>query len=186
MPDRRQLLAAASVLAVPGSSAQGVAPGKVLILRHMTTEPGIGDPPGYRLDDCSTQRNLSVEGRRRAHAIGQRLATLGWRPRALLTSRWCRCRDSAVGIADGLGPPAPAVTPLDALDSYFDQRSRGIAQTAALRSRVAALASARGFELWVTHQVNMTDLTGRVVAMGEGVWLVPGPQGPVLVESFPA
>jgi len=186
MLDRRQLLAAASVLAVPASSAQGVAPGKVLILRHMTTEPGIGDPPGYRLDDCSTQRNLSVEGRRQAHAIGQRLATLGWRPSALLTSQWCRCRDSASGIADGLGPPAPAVTVLDALASYFDQRSRGAAQTAALRARMATLANARGFELWVTHQVNMTELTGRIVAMGEGVWLIPGPQGQMLVESFSA
>jgi broad specificity phosphatase PhoE len=186
MPNRRQLLGAAGALAVPALNAQGMLPGKVLILRHMATEPGIGDPPGYRLDDCSTQRNLSVEGRRQAHAIGQRLATSGWRPSALLTSQWCRCRDSAIGIADGLGPPAPALSALDALDSYFDQRSRGARQTAALRSRVTALANARGFELWVTHQVNMTDLTGRVVAMGEGVWLIPGPQGPVPVESFPA
>ena len=37
--------------------------GQVLFIRHATTTPGVGDPPGFRFDDCATQRNLSAEGR---------------------------------------------------------------------------------------------------------------------------
>jgi broad specificity phosphatase PhoE len=186
MLDRRQILGAASVLAVPALSAQGMAPGKVLILRHAATEPGIGDPPGYRLDDCSTQRNLSAGGRLQAHAIGRRLATSGWRPNTLLTSQWCRCRDSASGIAAGLGPPVLGVTAFEALNSFFEDRSRETAQTAILRHRLATLALDRGFEVWVTHQVNITALTDRVLAMGEGLWLTPGEQGKAQLKPFPA
>ena len=47
-----------------------VAGGVALLLRHALTEPGIGDPPGYRLDDCRSQRNLSAEGRAQARALG--------------------------------------------------------------------------------------------------------------------
>jgi broad specificity phosphatase PhoE len=186
MLDRRQILGAACTLALPALSAQDAAPGTVLILRHMATDPGIGDPPGYRLDRCATQRNLSVEGRRQAHAIGQRLAASGWRPTALLTSQWCRCRDSASGIAAGLGPPVPGVTVFEALDSFFEDRSREPAQTAILQQRLATLAGERGFEIWVTHQVNITALTDRVLAMGEGLWLSPGAHGKAQLKPFPA
>jgi hypothetical protein len=96
------------------------------------------------------------------------------------------CRANASGIVERLGLPALPVTVLDARNSHFDGRSRGVTQTAALRLRRAKLADAQGLALWITHHVNMTDLTGRVVAMGEGVWLIPGPQAPGLVDSFSA
>ncbi len=186
MLDRRQILGAASTLPLPALSAQGTAPGKVLVLRQVATEPGIGDPPRYRLDRCAARRKLSAKGRRQAHAIGQRLAASGWRPRAVLTSPWRRCRACASGIVECLGLPVLQVTVLDARDSCFDQRSRGATPTAALHLRRAKLADARGFELWITHQINIPDLTGRLVAMGEGAWLIPGPLGLVLVDSFAA
>ncbi len=37
--------------------------GQVILIRHAITTPGLGDPPGMRLDDCTTQRNLTDEGR---------------------------------------------------------------------------------------------------------------------------
>ncbi|MGH7366865.1 MAG: histidine phosphatase family protein, partial [Candidatus Rokuibacteriota bacterium] len=37
--------------------------GQVVLLRHGTTTPGIGDPPGFRLGECATQRNLTEAGR---------------------------------------------------------------------------------------------------------------------------
>ncbi|HEX6296793.1 MAG TPA: histidine phosphatase family protein, partial [Burkholderiales bacterium] len=40
--------------------------GQVILIRHTITDPGVGDPPGMKLSDCATQRNLSDEGR--AHA----------------------------------------------------------------------------------------------------------------------
>ena len=45
--------------------------GCVVMLRHAQTEAGIGDPPGFRIDQCSTQRNLSPEGRAQARRIGE-------------------------------------------------------------------------------------------------------------------
>src|SRR5262245_2509444 len=46
--------------------------GQVVIMRHAKTTPGTSDPPNFKLGDCSTQRNLSDEGRAQAKAIGQR------------------------------------------------------------------------------------------------------------------
>jgi hypothetical protein len=37
--------------------------GQAVLIRHALTTPGVGDPPGFRLDDCATQRNLTDEGR---------------------------------------------------------------------------------------------------------------------------
>ncbi|HET9975867.1 MAG TPA: histidine phosphatase family protein [Burkholderiaceae bacterium] len=150
------------------------APGAVLLLRHAATDPGVGDPPGFVLDQCATQRNLSAEGRAEARAIGRALAARGWVPRAIRSSRWCRCLDTAQGIASGLGASAPRVDPWPALDSFFDDRARAPAQTAQLAARWRELASADGFELWVTHQVNITALAQRATAMGDGVWLRRG------------
>ena len=48
-------------------------PGHVVFMRHSDApgSGGYGDPPGYRLDDCSTQRNLSEEGRAHARRTGE-------------------------------------------------------------------------------------------------------------------
>ena len=53
--------------------------GCAVLLRHARTVPGFGDPPGYRLDDCSTQRNLSEAGRAEARLFGAGFAQRGAR-----------------------------------------------------------------------------------------------------------
>jgi hypothetical protein len=45
--------------------------GSIVLLRHANA-PGVGDPPGFQLDDCSTQRNLDDVGRAQARALGAR------------------------------------------------------------------------------------------------------------------
>jgi hypothetical protein len=40
--------------------------GQVVVMRHASTERGIGDPAGFQLNDCRTQRNLSPAGRQEA------------------------------------------------------------------------------------------------------------------------
>ena len=55
--------------------------GQVVVMRHAATEPGVGDPPGFRLDDCRTQRNLSAAGREEARRITH--GTHGERPWAV-------------------------------------------------------------------------------------------------------
>jgi phosphohistidine phosphatase SixA len=135
--------------------------GHVLVIRHAATVPGIGDPPGFRVDDCATQRNLSEDGRRDARALGARLAAAGVAFDQVLSSRWCRCLDTA-RLAFGR---AEAWT---ALDSFFDDRAREPAQTAEVRARVAAWRGA-GTLVLVTHMVNIAALVGEGVAMGEAV-----------------
>ena len=66
------------VLALPGPTAANEQlwdllkrGGQVILIRHAITTPGVGDPDGMRLDDCSTQRNLTDEGRRDALRLGE-------------------------------------------------------------------------------------------------------------------
>ncbi|MCE2946866.1 MAG: histidine phosphatase family protein [bacterium] len=149
--------------------------GVVVLLRHARTVPGVGDPPGFRLDDCSTQRNLSDAGREQARRLGEAFRAAGVPLGEVLSSRWCRCIDTA---NEAFGRVAPWPT----ADSFFDaalatggpdSRSR---QTAELRKRVAAHRG-RDVLVVVTHQVNITALTGIYPAMGEAVILRPAPRG---------
>jgi phosphohistidine phosphatase SixA len=181
MPTRRALartmlatLAAPGLLLPPAVRAASLSPaqrealaagGVVLMLRHAATVPGVGDPPGWRLDDCATQRNLSDEGRAQSRRLGERWRALGPVPAAVRASAWCRCQDTA-RLAFGQVETWPA------LNSFFEERSREPAQTAALRSALAALHGRRGVcEVWVTHQVNIVALAGQSVSMGQGLLL---------------
>ncbi|MBL8352146.1 MAG: histidine phosphatase family protein [Burkholderiaceae bacterium] len=167
MIDRRRLLAGAAGLGLArpalGAVFDARSHGLVVMLRHALTEPGVGDPPGWRLDDCGSQRNLSAEGRAQAQRLGAVLAAQGLRPARVRSSRWCRCLDTG-RLAFGGAEPWPA------LDSFFDDRSREPAQTAALREALLALAPGE-VQAWVTHQVNISALAGESTAMGEALVL---------------
>src|SRR5512134_1262540 len=68
--------------------------GHIALLRHAAA-PGVGDPPGFRLEDCGTQRNLSAEGRAQARRIGEALRRRGVEVDAVYSSEWCRCLQTA-------------------------------------------------------------------------------------------
>lgn len=153
------LLALATPRARAEVLAAARAPGAVLLMRHATA-PGTGDPPGFALGDCATQRNLSPAGRAEAQAAGAALRAAGIRPALVATARWCRCRDTAA-LMD-LGP----VQDWPELDSFLADRGNSPAQTAATLARLAALPPATT-ALLVTHQVNITALTGLVPRPGE-------------------
>ena len=68
--------------------------GYVLLIRHASTDPGAGDPPGFKIDDCATQRNLNAAGREEARRLGAR-SKRGIAVREVLSSRWCRCIGTA-------------------------------------------------------------------------------------------
>ena len=140
--------------------------GCALLLRHAQTEPGIGDPPGFRLDECSTQRNLSAAGRAQAQRFGAALRVRGVRIDEVRSSRWCRCLDTA-----RLAFPALDVQPFAPLDSFFEDRRTEAQQTAAVRRYLADLGSRNA--LLVTHQVNISALAGQFAAMGEAVVVRP-------------
>lgn len=139
---------------------------QVVVVRHAATDPGVGDPPAFRLGDCATQRNLSAEGRGEAVRLGAALRARGIPVGRVLSSRWCRCLDTARLAFGG----AEAWPPLD---SFFGDRARAPDQTAAVRAAVAAHRPGRGTLVLVTHQVNITALTGVSPAPGELVVLTP-------------
>jgi phosphohistidine phosphatase SixA len=146
--------------------------GHALLIRHAQTEPGVGDPPGMRLDDCRTQRNLSAAGREQARGIGEALRARGIPVAEVRSSQWCRCLDTARLAFAGHAP----VRAWPALNSFFDDRSAEPASTRELRAAVASTSSTANV-VWVTHQVNITALTGVVPAPGEIVIVRAGPAG---------
>ncbi len=178
-----RLLPAAALLAVLISASPPAAadtrlarlsePGVVAIMRHALA-PGTGDPASFELDDCATQRNLDARGREQAREIGAAVRAAGAVVDRVLTSQWCRCRDTA-GLL-GLGP----VEDLPALNSFFRNPARSGRQTADLRQFLSGLPSEKTVVL-VTHQVNITALTGRWPASGEVFLLEIGRDGAVSV-----
>jgi len=138
--------------------------GRALLLLRHASAPGIGDPPSFQLGDCTTQRNLSEPGREESRRWGELLRTQQITQPRLYSSRWCRARETAQAMR--LGP----VEPLPALDSFFTSRTSASQQTAELLVQINGLAHGAPMVL-VSHQVNITALTGIYPASGEGLIL---------------
>jgi phosphohistidine phosphatase SixA len=168
---RRQFHAFAFLAALSGGAARAdtlearLREGRcAVLLRHGQTTAGIGDPPGFQLTQCSTQRNLSDEGKAASRRLGAWFQQRGLVPQAVRSSAWCRCKDTA-DLAFGRH------VVWEPLNSTFDDARRSAAAvegTAALRAALGAIPAGR-FDVWVTHQVNITALTGEFVQMGEGL-----------------
>lgn len=126
--------------------------GVVVLVRHAHA-PGTGDPDGFRIGDCATQRNLDADGRRAARALGDAFRRERVVVDAVYSSQWCRCRDTAE-LAFGTYEEQPA------LNSFFSDRKAEAERTRALRELIAGARTGRGVTVFVTHQVNITALTG--------------------------
>jgi phosphohistidine phosphatase SixA len=68
--------------------------GKIVMIRHAYA-PGSGDPNNFLIKDCSTQRNLSTEGVKQSMMIGSFFKRNNIPIDIVLTSEWCRCKDTA-------------------------------------------------------------------------------------------
>ena len=135
--------------------------GHIAMLRHALA-PGFGDPDNFVVDDCSTQRNLSGEGREQAQRIGQRFRQQGIIDAAVYSSQWCRCIDTAQGLSLG------AVNRLPVLNSFFGRYERSQTQTQGLQQWLNNRTYS-GVTVLVTHQVNIKALTGISPRSGEMV-----------------
>lgn len=127
--------------------------GNVLLIRHASTEAGLGDPPGFKLGDCATQRNLSEAGRDEARRLGRLLKFRAVSFSEVRSSQWCRCLETA-RLAFGEEPqPWPVLNSLHANPGG----------EAALLKEVGALAASvkppRNLVL-VTHNFNIQALMG--------------------------
>ena len=139
--------------------------GVVVVFRHALA-PGTFDPPGLRLGDCSTQRNLSDEGRAQARRIGEWFRERQLQPAAVRSSPWCRCMDSATlafGAAQAwaaLGSPhgAPETT--------------GASHLQELRKELVTATGRSGrFEAWFTHMFVQSDLANDSTRSGDALVL---------------
>ncbi|MCB1479029.1 MAG: histidine phosphatase family protein [Rhodobiaceae bacterium] len=143
--------------------------GGVALIRHARA-PGTGDPVFFDINDCSTQRNLSQEGRDQARELGQAFEAASVTVGKVLHSRWCRARDTAELAFPGKVEPEPV------LDSFFADRATREEQTEQLR-RIVSQWSGPDALVLVTHQVNITALTDVFPREGEVIVLKPGDDG---------
>lgn len=133
----------------------------ILMMRHALA-PGTGDPAGFDLEDCSTQRNLNEQGRAQARAWRSYLQQQGIDQARLLSSQWCRCLETAREMNVGV------VEPWSPLNSFFGNRGDGASATRQTIEGVNALPAGAPVIL-VSHQVNITRLTGVFPSSNEGV-----------------
>ena len=170
--------AGASKLAI-WEKLQGTNPkGYVLLIRHALA-PGVGDPENFQLGDCSTQRNLSEEGRQDARDIG------GWIKRREIpilkieTSRWCRARQTAQLL--GLGP----VQANKNLDSLFQNSDPlGDLRTQKIRKKIISHRGSTGLLILVGHFVNFSSLVGVGLESGEGVLIRANSRGELKIVGY--
>ena len=179
MPIRRRHFLMTPVLSVstvgattPEDAIRVIRAGGVVAAFRHTLAPGTFDPPGFQLGDCSTQRNLSVEGRAQARQLGAWFSANTLRPAVVRSSPWCRCVETAT-LAFGTAAAWPT------LGSPTGQSAEArSAQQQALRAALQAASAWRGgFEVWVTHMFVMNDLAQVSLAPGEGLVLRVDPAG---------
>jgi len=150
---------------------QKVENGSALIIMRHALAPGNGDPIEFDVNRCETQRNLSNAGRLQAKRIGETIKTHGINDAEIYTSQWCRCIDTGID----LGFSTPTELPL--LNSFYQNRSTADSQTEQLRHWVLNRLTTpeptdkHKVAILVTHQVNITALTGVYPASGEMVFL---------------
>lgn len=134
---------------------------QIVLLRHGTTTPGVGDPPGFRLEDCETQRNLVEAGREESRRVGAAFRAQRVPVGRVLSSPWCRCLETA-RLAFGRAERWPA------LANLFGRQDRAAALRAALGE-----PPADGTLVLVSHGSTISSAVGVMPAMGEFVVVTP-------------
>jgi phosphohistidine phosphatase SixA len=171
---RRRLLFGAAALAASPLAFSATDPwarlrggGLVVLMRHATAE-GLGDPPEFKVGDCSTQRNLSEAGQAEAVRIGERFRAERVAIAHVYTSPWCRCRDTAM-LAFGQGDD------WEPLASVFERPHLEPDYTTRVRNRIGTYSTRKpkGVVVMVTHNVNIAALTRLSVAPGAMVVVRP-------------
>lgn len=123
----------------------------VVFMRHALA-PGYGDPDNFQIEDCNTQRNLDEAGRRQAEAIGRYFREHQITFTAILSSRWCRCTQTAEQLNYG------SWSEFDGLNSFFQGHVDRQETLALLKDKLDSLSS-DDMVLMVTHQVVISAIT---------------------------
>ena len=133
---------------------------KIIFIRHAIA-PGSGDPENFNIKECSTQRNLNDKGKNQSKRIGNFFKTNKIKIGKILSSEWCRCKETAK-IAFG------KFETFNALNSFYEarfQKNRSN-QIRDLRNYISSWESDSNLIL-VTHYVVIYDLLNSAVSSGE-------------------
>lgn len=150
--------------------------GHVLLIRHAITTPGTGDPPGFVLADCSTQRNLSDKGIADAKRLGEKFRAERIKPTRVLSSEWCRTKDTA-RLAFG------TLETSSMLNSTFADAPDRAARAQAVREFARRIQPNETVVL-VTHGNNINAAFDVYTAEGDIVVAKPGADGLKLVGKI--
>ena len=133
---------------------------KLIFIRHAYA-PGNGDPENFSLKDCSTQRNLNKRGIEQAKKIGLFFKNNQIKIDKVLSSEWCRCKDTA-DIA------FKKFYTYHALNSFYDKKfaSNEKKQISDLKNYIKNWESRKNLVL-VTHFVVISSLLNISASSGE-------------------
>jgi phosphohistidine phosphatase SixA len=140
--------------------------GHVALIRHASAPGPAGDPAGYKLDDCATQRNLSEQGRAEARALGERFRMERVKVGKIVSSQWCRCRQTAELM--NIGPIEDAST----FNNAFVLNIKRDELTAGARAMISAWRGP-GTLVVVTHGENIQLMLGLRPREGEVIVVAP-------------
>jgi len=153
--------------------------GFVVFIRHGLTDPGVGDPPGFKLGDCKTERNLNAEGRAESRRLGEAFQRRKIPVAQVLSSEWCRCRETAE-LAFG------RYETWNALNNLFGRSENAEAQKRAMLERASRFAGP-GNLILVSHGATIVTVTGVSPAPAEMVVMRPAGAGKLeFVGRIPA
>lgn len=141
--------------------------GHVALIRHGNAPPGYGgDPPGFRFDDCKTQRNLDEVGRGQARAVGEAFRKHGVRVDRIVSSPFCRCMETGQLMAVGSVETSWALLP---------DIGSAATRVGELEEMVSSWRGP-GTLVLVTHALTVGRLTGITLEQAEMLVLQPRPE----------
>jgi phosphohistidine phosphatase SixA len=141
--------------------------GHVALIRHASA-PGVSDPSAYKLDDCATQRNLSEQGRAEAAALGARFRMQRVKVGKVVSSQWCRCKQTAELMNIGPVEDAPTFNNALVLNTVRDELTAGA-------HAVIDAWRGPGTLVVVTHDENIQLMLGLRPREAEIIVVTPNP-----------
>ena len=126
---------------------------KIIFMRHALA-PGNGDPSNFKIDDCSTQRNLDTNGIIQSQIIGENFKRFEIRFTKIFSSFWCRCIDTASFLNLG------EFFTHKGLNSFYQGHAKKEETLAELNKLIDNLKLLKGTYLMVTHYVVIQAFTG--------------------------
>ena len=140
--------------------------GYVILMRNSAVDEGLGDPKGYKVNDCTTQLNLTDKGRAEAQKIGDEFKKRKIPIKQVFTSAFCRAKETAqlaFGKADVW----------EALNSFYDKPNRKSEQTRLLHQRLESPPTDGTNLVLVTHGYNIVSAVGLNPDPGDMLIIAP-------------